>query len=204
MSSSGEGSSNPVSSCAPCLSAYMSAAGSSIPVSAATRASTSSRVAAPSRPASSAGGSGSAAASSKMRVRMVYGSATVGDPQVARSSRSFERARTILKPPRVAPGELMGNEPAAAQARDHVLAAEHLLQGLPAAAGGEHLARLSRDELVEYGPLALAWAEDAPEALDVLAARGAAGEDDRDPRVGDVHTLVQDVGGDHGAVAALA
>src|SRR4028118_1753197 len=70
------------------------------------------------------------------------------------------------------------------------------------AAGGSLLAGRGGDELVEDCLLVFLRAEDAPEALDVLALGGAAGEDDGDVRVGDVDALVQDVRGDDGPVAA--
>lgn len=51
-------------------------------------------------------------------------------------------------------------------------------------------------DLVEGGALALALAEDATEALHVLADAAVAGEDDADVGVGDVDALVEHLAGE--------
>ena len=51
--------------------------------------------------------------------------------------------------------------------------------------------RVLGDHFVEHGFLALATAEDTPEALDVLADGPRAGEDYRDIGFGDVDALVE-------------
>src|SRR5437016_5056400 len=56
----------------------------------------------------------------------------------------------------------------------------------------ERLDGVGRDELVEDRAAAvLLLPEDAPEPLDVLAHRAAAGDDHRDVGLRDVHTLIQ-------------
>src|SRR5215212_12061117 len=75
---------------------------------------------------------------------------------------------------------------------------------LPAAARGGLIAGPLGDELVEEGTLAFARAKDAPQALDVLAARGAPREDHGDVSLWHVHAFIQDVRGNDGTVAALA
>ena len=68
---------------------------------------------------------------------------------------------------------------------------------LAAAVGGELLDGAAGDDLVERGFLVAGLAEDAAEALDVLADGGRAGEDDGDVRLGDVDPFVQDPRGRH-------
>src|SRR5215213_9913851 len=65
-----------------------------------------------------------------------------------------------------------------------------------AAAADVLLGRVLRDDFVERGLLARQLSKYPPEALDVLARRARAGEDDRHRRVGDVDALVQNLRGD--------
>src|SRR4051794_40641761 len=73
---------------------------------------------------------------------------------------------------------------------------------LTPAVGGELLDGAAGDDLVEGGLLVAALAEDAPEALDVLAHAAGAREDDRDVGLGDVDALVQDPRRGHDRVRA--
>ena len=66
---------------------------------------------------------------------------------------------------------------------------------------GEGLAGVAGDQLVESGALAVPLAQDAAEALHVLAHRSAARDDDRDVRRRDVDAFVQHLRGHDGAVA---
>src|SRR5258708_16254200 len=71
---------------------------------------------------------------------------------------------------------------------------------LPAPIARESFRRVRRDEFVEDRAFAGPGTEDSPEPLYVLADGAAARKDDRDVRVGDVDTLVQDLGRDDDSV----